>query len=171
MSHHKLINCICFIAVLSLSNGIAAKEGGEEGYSSNSEYFIKCPQCQKGCQTFQALKEHLETSHSAVDATAAITMENGTASASSPSPSVGGGSYNCSQCTTSFAAKDQLEKHELLHSPNSQVVSYILMISFTQLCLKNWDVGNVRAAKLVEITTKCRNLTTFTCSYYFFIPN
>lgn len=56
-------------------------------------------------------------------------MENGTtpvssvASASSPSPSVVGGGYSCSQCTTTFAAKDQLEKHELLHSPNAQVVS------------------------------------------------
>lgn len=96
-------------------------------YSSNAEYFIKCPQCQKGYQTFQALKEHLETTHSVVDASNATTMENGTpvssvASASSPSPSVVG-PYNCSQCTTSFVAKDQLEKHELLHSPNAQVVS------------------------------------------------
>lgn len=105
---------------------MAAKEGDEVYSSSGSEYFIKCPQCQKGYQTFQALKEHLEASHSMVDATG---MENGgtpvssVASASSPSPSVVG-AYNCSQCTTSFAAKDQLEKHELLHSPNAQVVSF-----------------------------------------------
>lgn len=115
--------CLC-VTVLSLSNGIGAKEG-EEAYSTNSEYFIKCPQCQKGYQTFQALKEHMETSHSTADVNNPAT-ENGAISsvpsASSPSPSVVG-PYSCSQCTTSFATKDQLEKHELLHSPNAQVVS------------------------------------------------
>lgn len=43
----------------------------------------------------------------------------------SPTPSaVGtGGPFSCTQCATSFPNKDQLEKHELLHSPNAQVVS------------------------------------------------
>lgn len=55
-------------------------------------------------------------------------LENGVVAAPgapSPSPSMigPGGPYGCSQCSTSFATKDQLEKHELLHSPNAQVVS------------------------------------------------
>lgn len=43
----------------------------------------------------------------------------------SPTPSLSGtgGPFVCSQCTSSFPSKDQLEKHELLHSPNAQVVS------------------------------------------------
>lgn len=40
----------------------------------------------------------------------------------SPSISVDG-SYACSQCSASFLNRDQLEKHELSHSPNSTVVS------------------------------------------------
>nr|CAD7261325.1 unnamed protein product [Timema shepardi] len=87
------------------------------------DYFIKCPQCQKGYPGFQALKEHVEAAHPAPDS-------QGGAPASplggppSPGPVVGpGGSYACSQCSASFLNKDQLEKHELLHSPNAQVVS------------------------------------------------
>nr|CAD7423685.1 unnamed protein product [Timema monikensis] len=86
------------------------------------DYFIKCPQCQKGYPGFQALKEHVEAAHPVPDS-------QGGAPASplggppSPGPVVGpGGSYACSQCSASFLNKDQLEKHELLHSPNAQVV-------------------------------------------------
>lgn len=127
-----VIFCRVIVTVLSFSNGVAAKEGGgDDLYASaniNSEqYFIKCPQCQKGCQTFQGLKEHLETVHAAMMDQAnnggTMTPVSSVASASSPSPSVAVGAYTCTQCTTSFAAKEQLEKHELLHSPNAQVVS------------------------------------------------
>lgn len=87
------------------------------------------------------LKEHIEISHPEV-----TNAENGTSSAPcaiSPSSNlVGpGGPYGCSQCTTSFPTKDQLEKHELLHSPNAQVVSlivsffYMLFVSAT--CILN----------------------------------
>lgn len=131
-----LIFCL-IITVLSFSNGVAAKEGSGGGSSSDDlysssanisseQYFIKCPQCQKGYQTFQALKEHLETVHAAMMDQAnggTMTPVSSVASASSPSPSVVVGAYSCTQCTTSFAAKEQLEKHELLHSPNAQVVS------------------------------------------------
>ncbi|XP_056648503.1 zinc finger E-box-binding homeobox 2 isoform X1 [Diorhabda sublineata] len=86
------------------------------------DYCIKCPQCQKGMQTFQALKEHVECCHmeiSNVSEPISLTAP----SAVSPTPTlVGtGGPFGCSQCTTTFSSKDQLEKHELLHSPNAQV--------------------------------------------------
>lgn len=42
----------------------------------------------------------------------------------SPSISVDG-SYACSQCSASFQSRDQLEKHEMGHSPNPPVVSSI----------------------------------------------
>jgi hypothetical protein len=110
------------VAVSPLTNGVS-KEGDD---LNSTEYYIKCPQCQKGCQTFQALKEHMEAAH----ADLATAPESGplptsTPSAVSPTPSLvgAGGPFGCSQCTTSFATKDQLEKHELLHSPNAQVVS------------------------------------------------
>nr|XP_022906694.1 zinc finger protein 1 isoform X2 [Onthophagus taurus] len=105
------------IVPISTSNGIRDPE--ELPSPSNSDYFMKCPQCQKGFHTFEALKVHMET----------CPKENGQIS-SSPNlssvviPSGGGsagGSHPCSQCSASFINKDQLEKHELLHSPNGQV--------------------------------------------------
>ena len=40
---------------------------------------------------------------------------------SSISPSISvDGSYACSQCSASFQNRDQREKHEAMHSPNSQ---------------------------------------------------
>lgn len=107
------------VAVPPLTNG-AIKE---EDLGSHADY-IKCSQCQKSCGTFLALKEHMETSH----ADLAASSENGNSSnhsALSPTPSLvsSGGPFGCSQCASSFSTKDQLEKHELLHSPNAQVVS------------------------------------------------
>ncbi|XP_075231805.1 Zn finger homeodomain 1 [Lycorma delicatula] len=71
--------------------------GGGGGAKEDSEnYFIKCPQCGGGYPGFQALKEHVESSH-------------------------GAGPLACLQCATTFPTRDLLEKHELLHSPNAQV--------------------------------------------------
>ncbi|XP_023012553.2 zinc finger protein 1 isoform X2 [Leptinotarsa decemlineata] len=112
-----------------LTNGVIK----EEDLASTPEYFIKCPQCQKGCQTFQALKEHMESSHGelsmGLDASLPI------ASAVSPTPTLAGtgGPFGCSQCTTSFSSKDQLEKHELLHSPNAQVSCKICNKTFANV--------------------------------------
>uniref|UniRef100_A0A6P7GNG9 Zinc finger protein 1 isoform X1 n=1 Tax=Diabrotica virgifera virgifera TaxID=50390 RepID=A0A6P7GNG9_DIAVI len=102
-----------------LTNGTIKEE---DLTPTTPEYFIKCPQCQKGCQTFQALKEHMECAHmdlSIVSEASGMTVPN----AVSPTPSMAGagGPFGCSQCTTTFSSKDQLEKHELLHSPNAQV--------------------------------------------------
>lgn len=121
-----------FVAVPSLANGIKTES---EDINGSTDYFIKCPQCQKGYQTFQALKEHMESSHPDLPV-----IENGTTTtttnkiltpttaATSPPPTFTsnniGGPLGCSQCTASFTSKDQLEKHELLHSPNAQAVRY-----------------------------------------------
>lgn len=110
------------IAVPSLANGV--KTEGEDANGS-SDYFIKCPQCQKGYQTFQGLKEHMESAHPDL-----AVLENGSTAVPvvsntvSPPPALtgSGGPFGCSQCTASFTSKDQLEKHELLHSPNAQAV-------------------------------------------------
>ncbi|CAH1186941.1 unnamed protein product [Phyllotreta striolata] len=109
---------VCELTASPLTNG-AIKE--EDLAPATPEYFIKCPQCQKGCQTFQALKEHMECAH--VDQTSASESGGGLTAPSSVSPSLPctGGPFGCSQCTATFGAKDQLEKHELLHSPNAQV--------------------------------------------------
>lgn len=114
---------VIIVSAPSLTNG-AIKE---EELNANAEYFIKCPQCQKGCQSFQALKEHMEIAHSDLTATSENSLS--VASAVSPTPLGGsGGRYGCSQCSSSFSSKEQLEKHELLHSPNAQVVSYYLIL-------------------------------------------
>lgn len=122
-----------FVTVPSLTNGLTKEV---EEINPTQDYFIKCPQCQKGCQSFQSLKEHMEISHSDI-----TSVENGTVNTpnvASPSPGVigTGGPFGCSQCATSFPSKDQLEKHELLHSPNAQVVSYSLNWSMLKCCVK-----------------------------------
>lgn len=144
MSSSLLQSCLFLFSVPNLTNGVLKTEAEEIGGQAllkkdteesvapspaGQEYFIKCPQCQKGCQSFQTLKEHMEQVHPE----GAVGGVGGewkgavlqTPSAASPIPGlVGpGGPYGCSQCSTSFASKDQLEKHELLHSPNAQVVS------------------------------------------------
>lgn len=130
-------NCFFFL-VSPITNGISKES---EDLASSPDYYIKCPQCQKGCQTFQALKEHMETSHSDLipplenGVLGCSTPVNGLTPGASVSPSLSlvssEGPFGCSQCTTSFTTKDQLEKHELLHSPNAQVVSSIGSMSCT----------------------------------------
>ncbi|KAF7286259.1 hypothetical protein GWI33_006553 [Rhynchophorus ferrugineus] len=91
-----------------------------EDLNTIPEYLIKCPHCQKGCQSFSALKEHTELVHTELTASSETSMS--VTSAVSPTPLGGpGGPYGCTQCSASFASKEQLEKHELLHSPNAQV--------------------------------------------------
>lgn len=110
----------------SVSPGSGADDGGRTGATGlGTDYFIKCPQCQNGYPGFQALKEHVESSHppppqvrGGDDGASQPTSPVG-----SPAPNTPGGGYACPQCNTSFLHKDQLEKHELLHSPNAQVVS------------------------------------------------
>ncbi|KAF5295561.1 hypothetical protein FQR65_LT10424 [Abscondita terminalis] len=106
------------MSVPSITNGLTKEV---EEINSNPEYFIKCPKCQKGYPGFQALKEHMESNHTDISS-----VENATGiipNSVSPTPSIigPGGPYGCSQCAMSFTTKDQLEKHELLHSPNAQV--------------------------------------------------
>ncbi|XP_030760348.1 zinc finger E-box-binding homeobox protein zag-1 isoform X2 [Sitophilus oryzae] len=114
----------------SLTNG-SLKE--VEELNATPEYFIKCPQCQKGCQSFQALKEHMELSHTELTASSETSMSVAS-SAVSPSPLGGpGGPYGCAQCSASFASKEQLEKHELLHSPNAQVSCKICNKTFANV--------------------------------------
>lgn len=79
---------------------------GGNGKEENEDYFIKCPQCGGGYPGFQALKEHVESSHP------------------------GNGSLACLQCALTFPTRDLLEKHELLHSPNAQVVSNLCSFFF-----------------------------------------
>lgn len=117
-SYEWQTNWMYFVSAPSLSNGTIK----EEELSASPDYFIKCPQCQKCCQSFQALKEHMEIAHTDLTATS----ENSLSIASAVSPTLGGstgGRYTCAQCSTNFSSKEQLEKHELLHSPNAQVVS------------------------------------------------
>ncbi|GJQ72820.1 hypothetical protein Trydic_g1470 [Trypoxylus dichotomus] len=108
----------------SIVNGLGSGKEGDD-HSSSQDYFIKCPQCQKGYQTFQSLKEHMGACHPDLGATPenSAVLPTPAGAPISPTPSVvgTGGPFACSQCATSFPTKDQLEKHELLHSPNAQV--------------------------------------------------
>ncbi|XP_048517162.1 zinc finger protein 1 isoform X2 [Dendroctonus ponderosae] len=104
----------------------------EEELSASADYFIKCPQCQKGCQSFQALKEHMEIAHTDLTATSENSLS--VTSAVSPTSLTGiTGRYGCSQCNSSFSSKEHLEKHELLHSPNAQVSCKICNKTFANV--------------------------------------
>ncbi|XP_066248929.1 zinc finger E-box-binding homeobox protein zag-1 isoform X2 [Euwallacea similis] len=113
----------------SLTNG-ALKE---EELNTSPEFFIKCPQCQKGCQSFQALKEHMDIAHGDLTATSENSLSVTSAVSPTPIGVSAGGRYNCSQCNTSFSAKEQLEKHELLHSPNAHVSCKICNKTFANV--------------------------------------
>uniref|UniRef100_A0A1Y1MLD0 Zinc finger E-box-binding homeobox protein zag-1 n=1 Tax=Photinus pyralis TaxID=7054 RepID=A0A1Y1MLD0_PHOPY len=117
-------------SVPSIANGLTKEV---EDLNSTPEYFIKCPQCQKGYQSFQALKEHMETAHP--DISSVENAGGAIPNSVSPTPSILGpsGPYGCSQCATSFTSKDQLEKHELLHSPNAQVSCKICNKTFANV--------------------------------------
>jgi hypothetical protein len=108
----------------SVAEDVGGGGGGAGGPGLGSDCFIKCPHCHKGYPGFQALKEHVESSHPPPQHLGAddTGISQPTSPVGSPAP-VPGGAYACSQCNTSFMQKDQLEKHELLHSPNAQVVS------------------------------------------------
>lgn len=58
----------------------------------------------------------------------------------------GTGQYGCLQCNAAFSNRDLLEKHELLHSPNAQVVSYIYLFLFFLLSLKRGRLQGAPAA-------------------------
>ena len=100
----------------------AAVKAFAEADMGNQEYFIKCPQCQKAYPGIQALRDHVEADHPrTLSPNEALSPVQGSYS---PAPvPVQGGLYPCAQCNVTFSTKDQLEKHELLHSPNAQVVS------------------------------------------------
>lgn len=76
-----------------------------------------CPFCRESLD-LGSLKEHLDGGCRA----------RPPSSQPSPPPTTvavtGTGQYGCLQCNAAFGNRDLLEKHELLHSPNAQVVSF-----------------------------------------------
>ena len=115
------------------ADDVGGGAGGVGVAGIGPDYFIKCPQCHKGYPGFQALKDHVESSHpppphlGGDDGVSQPTSPVGSPAPNTPAGAAPGGIYACSQCSTSFLHKDQLEKHELLHSPNAQVVSIVFL--------------------------------------------
>ncbi|XP_054279484.1 zinc finger E-box-binding homeobox protein zag-1-like isoform X3 [Macrosteles quadrilineatus] len=64
--------------------------------SPEEDNFIKCSFCGQGLPSFLALKEHVDAQHP-------------------------GGAFPCVHCAATFPSRDQLDKHELLHTANQQV--------------------------------------------------
>jgi len=149
-------NWVYFVSAPSLSNGTIK----EEELSTSPDYFIKCPQCQKCCQSFQALKEHMEIAHTDLTATSENSLS--IASAVSPTPLGGttGSRYTCAQCSTNFSSKEQLEKHELLHSPNAQVVSKKSMLNQRNILCIMWLLSQNSYHSNYNDSLRCRYLLT-----------
>lgn len=80
-----------------------------------------CPFCRESLD-LGSLKEHLDGGCRA----------RPPSSQPSPPPTAvavtSAGQYGCLQCNAAFGNRDQLEKHELLHSPTVQVVSVYYII-------------------------------------------
>lgn len=83
----------------------------KERSSPGEDCYIKCSYCGQGYPAFQPLKEHVEACH--------------------PQPQ--GGAYSCIQCSASFANRDQLEKHEHLHSATAQVACKVCNKTFANV--------------------------------------
>lgn len=110
-----LLFCVLFSSVPVVtglpSNAFLTKENsingspidlplGESEVAEFSPSAVKCLHCLKYFSGFDMLKEHIQLCH--------------------PERAVG---YSCVQCNAAFANREQLEKHQVLHSPESQVVS------------------------------------------------
>lgn len=76
---------------------ISAGEAESSDYLSSA---AKCPHCFKSYSSLDTLKEHIQLCRSERPVT-----------------------FSCVQCNAAFSTRDQLDKHETLHSPNAQVVS------------------------------------------------
>lgn len=126
------------------ADDVGGGAGGVGAPGIAADYFIKCPQCHKGYPGFQALKDHVESSHpppphlGGDDGVSQPTSPVGSPAPNTPAGATAGGIYACSQCSTSFLHKDQLEKHELLHSPNAQVVSIFFLCNTVQRLRENY---------------------------------
>ncbi|KAL0271042.1 UNVERIFIED_CONTAM: hypothetical protein PYX00_008277 [Menopon gallinae] len=98
----------------------AAVKALAEADINSADYLIKCLHCQKAYPGLQALRDHIEAEHPRnLSPNEALSPVHGSYS---PAPvPVHGGLHQCAQCSVTFSTKDQLEKHELLHSPNAQV--------------------------------------------------
>lgn len=58
----------------------------------------------------------------------------------SGSPLGPGGPFACSQCRGAYPTRDQLERHETLHSPSTQVdtLKYVSETDLIMLCKVYW---------------------------------
>lgn len=113
-----------FLFLLPVPLSPAAVKALAEADINSADYLIKCLHCQKAYPGLQALRDHIEAEHPRnLSPNEALSPVHGSYS---PAPvPVHGGLHQCAQCSVTFSTKDQLEKHELLHSPNAQVVSPI----------------------------------------------
>ena len=121
----------CFFIVPSGSSSTGRQE-------VVAEYFAKCWLCSKGFPSSSVLRDHLQTVHNESAAAAAAAMaalqpsvqatSNSTNTTTSSSSSNSSSSmttthkHTCLQCNASFSERDELERHELTHSPTAQVV-------------------------------------------------
>ena len=101
-----------------------------------AEYFAKCWLCSKGFPSPGVLREHLQSVHNESAAAAAAAMAalqppplstttttTTTSSSSSSTSSLTAAKHACLQCSATFSEREELERHELTHSPTAQVVT------------------------------------------------
>ncbi|XP_037944344.1 zinc finger protein 1-like [Teleopsis dalmanni] len=133
MQHHQLpshlpanLHPVQFMAALAMQtaqNGACSNGGSASSSSTSSRTSPTSQLLALANGQHQHNVHHL--SHNAGNSSSLYDLD-GARSTSSPSSTLGdssAGHYQCMQCTATFQTRDQLEKHELLHSPNAQAQS------------------------------------------------
>lgn len=115
-----------FFALFSISSGFAVPSlaSGLTSDNENSpvDYFMRHHSHSYQQQQHQQQQQHTPNSTQSSSSIKDELIDEKRGRSISPSISVDG-SYACSQCSASFTSRDQLEKHEMAHSPIPPVVS------------------------------------------------
>ncbi|CAG2161427.1 unnamed protein product [Oppiella nova] len=118
--------CPFALTTWMIDNGAGASETNETTAPLNVLH-ARCPHCGRifrGQRSSLSLQEHISSIHAVVVPSSKSNMAS-SPSASHSSDALVGPTHNdrtfvCSQCKASFAQRDQLEKHELIHSSQGQ---------------------------------------------------
>lgn len=119
--YHKTKNLFLWPRILNLLVFCVAVNLPKTEAATSLDY-IRCSQCQKSFPGFAAIKAHMQTAHDTNSGSPSPTPGLGSPLGLDPPPTPGG-AFACQQCNLAFALREHLEKHELVHSPNAQVVS------------------------------------------------
>lgn len=120
-------------AVPSLASGLTS-----DNENSPVDYFMRH---RTHCRPHQHQQQQQHTPNSTHSSSSIKDELNDEKRGRSISPSISVEGYACSQCSASFPSRDQLEKHEMAHSPVPPVVSVQTFVSWKKQCCNLYLLG------------------------------